>query len=106
MVPIHNHKQSTLIPIIQKWIKPGSVIHSDCWKAYSKLCKLGYTHVTVNYSKEFKNIESAACTNCTESEWHHVKVFMPKYGVHKRLHAGHLAEFMWRRMNTKINFCN
>ena len=55
MVPVHNQNESTLIPIIKKWIKPGSIIHSDCWKAYSKLSKLGYTHVTVNHSKEFKN---------------------------------------------------
>ena len=63
MVPVHNRKGSTLLPIIQKWIKPGSIIHSDCWKAYSKLSKLGYTHVTVNHSKEFKNVQSATCTN-------------------------------------------
>ena len=68
MVPVHNRKQSTLLPIIQKWIMPGSIIHSDCWKAYSKLSKFGYTHVTVNHSKEFKNLESAACTNCIESD--------------------------------------
>ena len=60
----------------------------------------------MNHSKEFKNVELAACTNCIESEWHHAKVFMPKYGVHKGFHVGYLAEFMWRRMNTKINFCN
>ena len=100
MVPVHNRKESTLIPIIKKWIKPGTIIHSDCWKAYSKLSKLGYTHVTVNHSKEFKNKESAACTNSIESEWRHAKVYMPKYGVHKGLHAGYLAEFMWRHMNT------
>ena len=82
MVPISNHKQSTLLPIIQKWIKPGSILHSDCWKAYSRLSKLGYTHVTVNHSKEFKNVQSAAGTNCIKSEWCHAKVFMPNYGVH------------------------
>ena len=100
MVPVNNRKQSTLIPIIQKWIKPGTIIHSDCWKAYSKLNTLGYTHVTVNHSKEFMNRENAACTNAIESEWRHAKVFMPNYGVHRGLHAGYLAEFMWHRMNT------
>ena len=45
-------------------------------------------------------MESAACTNCIESEWWHAKVFMPNYRVYKGLHAGYLAEFMWRRMNT------
>ena len=55
MIPVDNRKESTLIPIIKKWIKPGIRIHSDCWKAYSKLGTLGYTHVTVNHSKEFVN---------------------------------------------------
>ena len=63
MIPVHNRKESTLIPIIKKWIKPGSIIHSDYWKAYSKLSKVVYTHVTVNHSKEFVNKSSAACTN-------------------------------------------
>ena len=36
MIPVCNRKESTLIPIIKKWIEPGSIIHSDCWKAYSK----------------------------------------------------------------------
>ena len=67
----------TLIPLIKKWIKQGSVIHSDCWKAYCKLPSLGYTHVTVNHSKEFLNEENAACTNGIESDWRHAKVSMP-----------------------------
>ena len=58
---------------------------------------MGYTHVTVNHSKEFMNLETAACTNAIESEWPHTKLLMPRYGVHKGLHAGYLAEFMWRR---------
>ena len=79
MIPVHKHKESTLIPIIQKWIKPGSIIHSDCWKLYSKLSKLGYTHVTVNHSMQFVNKETAACTNAIESDWHHAKLHMPCY---------------------------
>ena len=97
MIPVHNRKESTLIPIIKKWIKPGSIIHSDCWKAYSKLNKIGYTHVTVNHSKEFVNKSSAACTNAIESDWRHAKLKMPSYGTHIGDHAGYLAEFMWRR---------
>ena len=90
-------KLFTLEKLIKKWIKPRSITHSDCWKAYSKLLQMGYTHVTVNHSKEFMNLETAACTNAIESEWHHAKLLMPRYGVHKGLHAGYLAEFMWRR---------
>ena len=97
MIPVHNRKQNTLIPLIQKWIQPGSIIHSDCWKSYNKLSKLGYTHITVNHSKEFMNVSNAACTNSIESDWHHAKVSMPRYGVHRGMHAAYLAEFMWRR---------
>ena len=99
MIPVHNRKASTLLPIIKKWIAPGSIIHSDCWKAYSNLQKMGYTHVTVNHSKEFVNKETAACTNSIESDWRHAKVHMPSYGTHLGDHAGFLAEFMWRRAN-------
>ena len=31
MVPEDNRKKKALIPTIQKYIKPGSIIHSDCW---------------------------------------------------------------------------
>ena len=101
MIPVNNRKAKTLIPIIKKWILPGSIIHSDCWKAYNSLKNLGYTHVTVNHSKEFIDRSSAACTNAIESDWRHAKVHMPPYGLHIGDHAGYLAEFMWRRANCR-----
>ena len=94
MIPVHNRKQTTLLLLIQKLIKPGSIIHSDCWKAYNKLTSMGYTHITVNRSKEFINKETKACTNSIESDWRHAKVQMPQYGTHLRDHAGYLAKFM------------
>ena len=60
---------------------------------------MGYTHVTVNHSKEFVNKESAACTNSIESDWRHAKLQMPSYGTHIGDHTGYLAEFMWRWSN-------
>ncbi|MCG8622628.1 MAG: transposase [Proteobacteria bacterium] len=63
------------------------------------LKKNGYTHVTVNHSKDFIDRKSAACTNGIESDWRHAKVTMPRYGVHHGMHAGYLAEFMWRRLH-------
>lgn len=97
MVPVKNRKARTLLPIIIRWIKPGSIVHSDCWKAYSRLKSLGYEHITVNHSKNFVDPESNACTNHIECDWRHAKASLPKYGVHKGLHASYLAEFMWRR---------
>ena len=99
MVPVQDRKKTTLMPLIQRWIHPGSIIHSDCWKAYHDIEKYGYTHVTVNHSKDFIDRKSAACTNGIESDWRHAKVTMPRYGVHRGMHAGYLAEFMWRRLH-------
>ena len=67
MIPVNNRKAKTLIPIIKKWILPGSIIHSDCWKAYNSLKNFSSTHVTVNHSKEFIDTSTAACTNAIES---------------------------------------
>ena len=33
---------ATLIPLIQKWILPGTIIYSDAWKAYSSLRYVNY----------------------------------------------------------------
>ena len=96
MVPVIDRKKTTLLPLIKTWIHPGSIIHSDCWKAYHDIGNLGYTHVTMNHSKDFIDRKSTACTNGIESDWRHAKVMMPRYGVHRGMHAGYLAEFMWR----------
>lgn len=50
-------QETTFLPIIRAWIKPCTPIISDCWKAYCNLEKHGYTHWTVNHSKEFVNLE-------------------------------------------------
>lgn len=97
MVPVDDRKKDTLLKLIKKHIKVGSIIQSDCWKAYKQLPKMGYTHVTVNHSKYFKDPKTGACTNRIESDWRHAKVAMPTYGVKKGQHDHYLAEFMWRR---------
>ena len=90
--------EQTLLPIIQKWIKPGTTIISDCWKAYCNLEKHGYTHRTVNHSIELVN-DSGDSTNKIEGHWRHAKVKMPPFGVRKHHFSSYSAEFMWRYRN-------
>ena len=66
--PVKKRNAATLLPIIEKWINKGSIIHSNCWKAYSKLNEMGYKHVTVNHSKEFVSPDNDACTNRIKSD--------------------------------------
>ena len=37
LIPVGDRKASTLIPIIKKYIADGSIIISDCWRAYNIL---------------------------------------------------------------------
>ena len=60
-------RADTLIPIIKGNVLPGTTIISDCGKSYSRLSEEGYTHQTVNHSKEFVNKETWAHTNTIES---------------------------------------
>jgi hypothetical protein len=66
----------TLIHIIKNFIKPGTVILSNCWKAYSSIKSERYRHLTVNRSIEFKNKETGTCTNLIESTWNAVFLFV------------------------------
>jgi len=34
VLPVPCRKTEVLLPLIQKYIVPGSIIYSDCWKAY------------------------------------------------------------------------
>uniref|UniRef100_A0A915MNR7 ISXO2-like transposase domain-containing protein n=1 Tax=Meloidogyne javanica TaxID=6303 RepID=A0A915MNR7_MELJA len=66
----------------------GSIIVSDCWKAYGGIEKLpeGYRHYTVNHSIEFKNKETGQHTNSIESQWQKFKQdHKQRYGTNRGL---------------------
>jgi len=71
-VSVPDRSAATLVPIIKRFILPGTTILSDCWKAYSCLRDEGYLHETVNHSVEFVS-ETGAHTNGIESRWNAVK---------------------------------
>ena len=37
LVPVEDRTANTLMYLIMKWIAPGSIIISDCWKAYTTI---------------------------------------------------------------------
>ena len=54
-VESYKRDSATLVPIIKKYIRQGSTIMTDCWKAYDCLKNEGYIHKTVNHKKKFVN---------------------------------------------------
>ena len=52
------------MPSIQDVVQPGAVIHTDGWKAYGRLPKVGYTHeVTVVSRREELASELLPCVH-------------------------------------------
>ncbi|GFY02371.1 putative isxo2-like transposase domain protein [Trichonephila clavipes] len=70
---VPNRTKEELLSVIKEWLVPGSVIISDCWKAYNCLSHEGYQHLRVNHSLTFKDPETGAHTNSIEGTWSAIK---------------------------------
>ena len=65
---IRYRSDTTFLPIIKEWIALENPIISDCWKSYVNVEKHGYTHETVDHSKEFVT-KNGKHTNKIEEQW-------------------------------------
>ena len=82
MLVVPDHTRSTLLPIIQQYIRSGTTIMSDEWAAYREIGRIpGYSHETVNHSQNFINPTSGAHTQSIEGHWSCTKRMMRKQGV-------------------------
>ena len=89
----------TLLPIINAHTAPGSVIHSDMWRAYSRVQNLPpvAAHNTVNHSRHFVDPVTGVHTQNIESYWNRVKTKLKRMkGCHAHQLSSYLDEFMWR----------
>lgn len=75
LAPCPDNKRGapTLLPIIQHWILPGSIVYTDEWGAYNELTAQCYTHDSVNHSIQFVNPQTGVHINTQEGLWHHAK---------------------------------
>ena len=94
---VDDRSADTLIPIIQKHVKPGSIIFSDQWAAYRRLPDYGYIHKTVNHSENFVDPETGVCTNAIEAYWSRVKrQIRLNWLTHRDQIPLRIDEFLWR----------
>ncbi|PIO74605.1 hypothetical protein TELCIR_03383 [Teladorsagia circumcincta] len=100
MVLVRRRDAVTLTNIILKFIRPGTTIMSDSWRAYSQLSRLpaGYRHLTVNHMVNFVDPRTGAHTQNIESLWQKFKMVPKrKYGLNKKRYTDSIREFLWRR---------
>ncbi len=73
IIMVDRRDAATLIPIIQEYVRPGSIIHSDGWLAYQVLVQLGYDHQIVKHAENFIDPITSVHTNGVESFWSRAK---------------------------------
>ena len=91
---------ATLLPIIRAHIAPGSIVHSDEWRAYSRVASIPAvaSHSTVNHSIAITFVDSTTGTHTQhiESFWNQVKLKLKRMkGCHSDQIPSYLDEFMW-----------
>ena len=107
---VPNRSKETLQKYIRKYVKPGSVIITDCWAAYTDIKEmvdndgneLEYDHYTVNHSSEYVDPVTGAHTNTIEGMWAHVKRSCPKLGLRSDFLDGYLCRFIWFKLTLAL----
>ena len=102
---VKNRNKETLEKYILKYVKPGSVIITDCWAAYRDLKHLegmDYTHFTVNHSETYVDPVTGAHTNTIEGTWAHCKRACPKLGLRSNFLDGYICRFIWFKLTKSL----
>lgn len=95
---------ATLLPIIQRHIRPGTRIWSDQWAAYNGLNGLGYQHQTVNHSVQYVDPVTGVHTNNIEARWSACKAsFRRRWGIARHHLPAFLDEYVWRTQHPRPN---
>lgn len=76
---VRNRQAPTIIPIIQQYVLPGSTVHTDDWRAYRCLDRLGYAHEVVIHKRHFVDPTTGVHTNNIEAMWSRLKEFLRPY---------------------------
>jgi len=74
---IDNTRSETLMPIIQRKIRPDSIVYTDSYRSYNALDVSGFKHYRINHSKLFAN--KGNHINGIENFWNQAKRILRKY---------------------------
>lgn len=94
-IPVPDRTRKTLTKLVRKYVRPGSIIITDCWRAYYTL-RSRFKYLTVNHSKNFVDPDSGAHTNNIERRWRDIRAAIPKYGRSEKHFLGYLAEYQFK----------
>lgn len=95
---VEDTKGATLMPIVEQFVKEGTVTYTDEASIYNNLSKKGYDHLFVNHGKREFVRSSDIHTNGIEGFWAHFKrvVFSTYHMVSKDYLSRYIDEQMYR----------
>jgi len=94
----------TIMSIICRRVKRGSVICSDTWKSYTGIAAKGYVHRLVEHGKGKYTDQKGNHINGLEGFWGYLKrKLAAKGGIRKERLPLYLAEYVWRFNHRHLN---
>lgn len=100
---VEDRSAATLEDVIRRYVRPGSIIHTDMWRGYSQLASTGiFSHSVVNHSENFKDPITGVHTNTIEGTWNGLKMQIKPRNRTKDEIEYHLWEFIWRKVNRNV----
>ena len=96
---VEKRDAATLLPIIKSSVIEGSIVLTDCWRAYNRIQEeLGLIHGTVNHSLNYVDPVTLNHTNTIEGTWNGIKMKVPPRKRTKKLITDELIKFQWNRV--------
>jgi transposase-like protein len=93
---VRDRGRCTLLRHLRRWIRPGSEVHTDGWRAYRGLERLGFTHRVVNHRERFVALDETH-TQRIEAQWRSVRRVFSRGGIRALGVPARLREWLWRR---------
>lgn len=100
---VPNVQKRTLMPIIKRYVVPGSIIYSDAYQLYQETTREGYTHDYVDHHRN-EYARGEVSTNAMEGFWGLLKKRLRSTGGirRERLHL-YVHEEAWRYNHRKLS---
>jgi len=97
IIPVEDRTAETLLIEIRNHIAPGSIIYSDCWKAYNNINTYGYAHYTVNQKQNCVDPNTKCHTQNIERIWRDMRGNISHFGISVDHYRFYIAEFLFKR---------
>ena len=91
-VRVKNRKASTLLSVLQKYVKSGSTIWTDEFTSYKSLSSHGYVHHSVNHKENYVDPDTGTHTQGIGRAWVDAKQWYKSSRGSRALLQSHLSE--------------